>query len=174
MPRPFTQTIRSMEKDHPKTIMILLSIASVILTIWNIWFFCAQITIYESSIQAKVATYPEKIIPTFYGPGRTQQHKEHIILASFPLRVKDHIFQGQKGLFFPISNEDERPGSIQAIVFEITINSEDSSVYVRLKTVEPLHSRIPIPAETKGLIKLVVDHITPFDFVLMKIKKSTL
>ena len=171
MPRPFTQTIRSMEKDHPKTVIVILLIATLILAVWNIWFFFAQISLFESSIHAEVTEKPEKIIPGFSGPGRAKHHKQHIVMASFPLEMRKKIFQGQKGVFFPASNVGSLSEGIMAVVLDETIYAADKKIQVQLKTIEPLNSSIMLQPKTNGLIKLEIKQVSPFELLLMKLKE---
>ena len=172
MPRPFSLTIRSIEKDNPKTVMIILSIASILLGAWNLWFFFAQTSVYESSIFAKVDNYPEKIIPSFSGPGRTKKHKQNLITASFPIGMKNKIFQGQKGFFFPAKKQGDLSGAINVLVIKTIPNIEENTLLVNLKTIELINVPEQLQAGTQGLIKLEIANITPFKQVLNKLKKS--
>jgi hypothetical protein len=161
-----------MEKDHPKTVMIILFIASFILAAWNIWFFFAQISLFECSIHAEVAEKPKKIVPSFSGPGRVRHHKQHIILASFPLQMEKKIYQGQKGIFFPSSNMGNLLEGITAIVTHKTAHLKDSNLSVRLKTIESVHSPMQLKSKTTGLIKLEITRVSPFELMLMKLSKN--
>jgi hypothetical protein len=172
MPRPFIQTIRSIEKDHPKTVMIILSIASVILAVWNLWFFFEQIPLFESSIHAQVTENPEKIIPEFSGPGRAKYHKQHIIMATFTMQMREKIFQGQKGIFFPASNMGRLSDGIIAVVIDKTILKKDKKIRVFLKTFAPLNSALQLQAKSQGLIKLEVEQVSPFELLLMRLRNA--
>jgi len=174
MPRPFPLTIRSMEKDHPKTVMIILTIASILLLAWNVWFFFSQNPIFESSIQAKVDNYPEKLISTFDGPGRTKEHRQNLITAIFPIEMKNKILQNQKGFFFPSTKQGKLSESIKVIVINSIPNIEENTLVVRLKSIQDSNNQTKLHESSKGFVKIEITKTTPFKQLLHKLKTQKL
>ena len=172
MARPFSLTMRSMETDHPKTVMAVLSIAILVVCAWNIWFFCAKISVYEMSINAMVDEHPEKIIPSFSGPGRIVETRQNHIIASFPIRMKNRIARGQRGLFFPIMKQGEFSEGVNCVIVEIEIKKDKESIQAILKTKQSKYFPVHLQPETSGLIKLEVDRLTPFSLLLQRIESS--
>jgi len=166
MARPFKLTARSLENDHLKPVMMILTLATLILGGWNIWFFFGKISVYETSIDAQLADRNEIIIPSFSGPGRVEKHRQNQIIASFPMNVKHRIYLGQKGLFFPDVNQGKLNGVIDAMVSKIVPNVEKNIIQVTLKTTQPFQNYIPMQSNTTGKIKIEIDQVTPFKHVL--------
>ena len=172
MARPFSLTTRSMEKDHPKPIIIILLIAIIILGAWNLWFFYAKISVYEVSINAHVTDAPEKIIPSFSGPGRVIEQRQNNIIATFPVHLKNSIYLGQKAIFYPALKHGEISMSINAFVSEIIPKQNNDCIKAELKTLHSFDYPIQLNTGTTGIIKLELEKITPFKLLLNKIKSS--
>jgi len=94
-------------------------------------------------------------------------------MATFPLQMREKIFQGQKGIFFPASNIGKISEGIIAVVIEKTIHKKDKNILVYLKTFAPLNSTIQLQAKTKGLIKLEMEQVSPFELLLMRLKNAS-
>jgi len=172
MARPFSLTMRSMESDHPKTFMVVLSIAVLVVCAWNIWFFGAKISVYEMSINAMVAAQPEKIIPSFSGPGRVVELKQNDIIANFPMHMENRIARGQRGLFFPIQKKGELSEAVNCVIVEVTKQTKKQSIQARLETKQHMSYPVNLHPGMSGLIKLEIDRQTPFHLLLKRLESS--
>jgi hypothetical protein len=172
MARPFMSTMRSMESDHPKTVMVVLSIAAVLVCAWNIWFFCAKISVYEMSIHAKVAEKPEKLVLSFSGPGRVVKIRQNLIIATFSINMKDRIEKGQNGLFFPAIKHGQLSEAVKCVIVELHPKTDEQSIQAVLKTIQSKHYSIGLQPGMSGLIKLEVARLSPFAILLQRINSS--
>jgi len=161
-----------MESDHPKTVMIFLLIATIVLFAWNIWFFGAKLSVYELSINAKVTKQPEKRIRLFSGPGRPVEIKQNVIIASFPMTMKKSITRNQRGLFFPILKQEQISEAVDCVVEKISVQPEDQLIQVRLKTIQHMNRPVYLQPGMSGLIKLEIERCTPFAMLIEWLRSS--
>jgi len=172
MARPFSLTMQSMESNHPKTVMFFLSIAIGVLCAWNIWFFCAKISVYEMSINAKITEQPEKKIRLFSGPGRALEIKQNYIVASFPITMKKRIARNQRGLFLPHIKQGNLSEAVDCVVDKISTQTENKVIWARLKTIQPNNRPVFLQPGMSGLIKLEIDRCTPFVMLIQWLRSS--
>jgi len=172
MARPFSLTMRSMKSDHPKTVMLFLIITTIVLFIWNIWFFGAKLPVYELSIQAKVTKQPEKRIRLFSGSGRSEEIKQNEIVASFPMSIEKSIARNQRGLFFPVLKKGQISEAVDCVVEKILVQSENKVIQARLKTMQPKNRPVYLQPGMSGLIKLEIDRCTPFEMLIEWLRSS--
>ena len=126
---PFSRTMRSLQSNTRRPVLIVLILAIIIWIGWVAWFFLAQITLTEVSQKAYVDS-------------------QNIIVADFPLKRLKHIKRGQSAYL----SLDQAGGFIDMIPITVMeINNKNGQVRllaeVDLSSEEGLRGKVEIETE---------------------------
>ena len=147
MPTPFANTLRSLNADRFRAALIGLGIALVLLIAWGSWFLLARMTIYEVSASAEVAS-------------------DGFVIADFPAARSGRIRRGQAAWLYPVLDGAKQPGSVPAVVIDITRSSSAEPARVKLFPVHDRDLRETLPAGQKVRVEIEVESVSPAVMVL--------
>lgn len=150
MSSPFSRTMRSLHADSFRPMLVGLIGASILIAIWCIWFFFAQVTLYEHSLVARVT-------------------KGEIIVAEFSAEALNRIQQGQPARLNIDGAMGQQVGSISAIVTDIikpSTSEQKETGEVKLFSFAEASSPIRFEEELTGQVEIEVEHISPAKLVM--------
>lgn len=146
MASPFARSIRSIEADKFSLSIVTSSIAAVVIVLWAVWFFFAQITIYVDSNQIDVV-----------GNG--------YVRTMLSANEAKNIKQGQPAIIQFDGEIGEQFGVVDAFVNEIARDTE----ITELELYTPKHYRqldSIINEGVSGVIRVQVETISPAGLIL--------
>lgn len=146
---PFSRSMRSLGADNFRFALVGLIVAIVLFTAWTIWFFLAQITLYETGQVVEVT-------------------REGLVVADFSSEALGRIRQGQFALlrFDVTDDEDQEAGAIPAVVMRITSQAQKDRGQVELFPLPEAASRMPFRENLKGRVDVEVEHLSPATLVM--------
>ena len=148
MSNPFSRTIRSLHADSFRPVLIGAIIAIVILITWGIWFFFAQVTLYEKSQSAHVIN-------------------GEIVVAEFPSQLLHSIQPAQPARLYLDGAIGQQVGFISAIVTDVTSPSQtEPTGQVKLFAFVDANSPIRLQKKLTGQVEIEVEHLSPAQLVM--------
>jgi hypothetical protein len=135
----FSRSMRSLQADRLRGLLVWLLMAMALVAAWAAWFFLAQVTLYEISQKASVT--------------RTGS-----IVVDFPIKARDRIQSGQTANFRPKGTPDSQPITIPAVVMKVTPLPQQDAVRVELLL---QGDDIPPQAGTSGQVEIEVEYVSP-------------
>jgi hypothetical protein len=149
MSSPFSRTIRSLHADSFRSVLIGVIVALVILITWGIWFFFAQVTLYEKSQSARVIN-------------------GEIVVAEFPAQLLHSIQPAQPARLYLDGAIGQQVGTIFAIVTDVTSPSSQTEPtgQVKLFAFVDANSPIRLQEELTGQVEIEVEHLSPAQLVM--------
>jgi hypothetical protein len=148
MSSPFSRTIRSLHADSFLSVLIGVTIALVILITWGIWFFFAQVTMYEKSQSARIID-------------------GEIVVAEFPTQLLHSIQPKRPARLYLDGAIGQQVGIISAIVTDVTNPSQtEPTGQVKLFAFVDINSPIRLQKELTGQVEIEVEHLSPAQLVM--------
>jgi hypothetical protein len=148
MPSPFSRTMRSLHADSFRPALIGLIVATFMLVIWCLWFFFAQVSLYEKSLSARIT-------------------KGEIITAEFPAESLHRIQQKQEARLQLDGIIGQQVGPVRAIVTDILKPSQtETTGQVKLFAFAEADSPIRFEEELTGQVEIEVEHLSPAQLVM--------
>ena len=148
MSSPFSRTLRSLHADSFRPALIGSLIAFIILITWSIWFFFAQVTLYEKSQAARV-------------------NDGGIVVADFPTQVLHRIKPAQSARLYLDGAPGQQVSTIAAVVTDVASPSQSGPTgQVKLfASIDP-HSPLRFQKELTGQVEIAVEHLSPAQLVM--------
>lgn len=138
----FPRSLRAFHNDSFRPSLVTLSIATVLLVAWGVWFFGAQVTLYETSREFQIA-------------------ENRTLLVTFPPESLTRIRASQQALVRLEVGAGEPPVSYSALVMNTPeTNAPDQRVEVYVLAPEPLR-----PGLT-GVVQVEVDYASPAALIM--------
>lgn len=164
MSNTFSRTTRSLSADNYTASMIGISISLMLLIMWCIWFFSAKVTIYKTSVTARL-TKDERISASFPNDAfRVQEIRQNRMIAEFSAEDMADIRPGQSADIYLDGNAGKRFGMLQAVVTDITRVKEKSQV--ELFTLLDINSPIRLREGMTGKVMVKARYISPARLVM--------
>ena len=147
MSSPFSRTIRSLHADSFLSVLIGVFIALVILIAWGIWFFFAQVTLYEKSQSARITG--------------------EIVVAEFPAQLLHNIQPTRPARLYLDGAIGQQVGIISAVVTDVINPSQtEPTGQVKLFAFVDANSPIRLQKELTGQVEIEVEHLSPAQLVM--------
>ena len=137
----FSRSTRSLNNDSGSVGLIAAVSMVTVVIAWLLWFFFAQVPLYETSRDFTV---------------RRDGH----LMVQFSEEALTRIQPGQKADFLPLITDNKLGESRSVLVM-----NTPASTGQREKTVE-IYIDVPPTPDTAGEIRIIVDHVSPFALVL--------
>ncbi len=148
MSNPFSRTIRSLHADSFLSVLIGAIIALVILISWGIWFFFAQVTLYEKSQSARIIN-------------------GEIVIAEFSAQLLQSIQPEQQARLYLDGAIGQQVGTISAVVTDVTSPSQtEPTGQVKLFAFVDANSSLRLQKELTGQVEVAVAHLSPAQLVM--------
>ncbi len=146
----FTRSTRSLKTDKFKISIGMLLLITLLFVIWGLWFFLAQITLYEVANEAELLANSEVVAyfsTTALGRIQTGQ----------PARLR---FNGFPAIQY---------GPVAATVTSITNKPAAGWVEVKLTLIPDSNSKIPLQRGMPGQAEIEVEHVSPLILLLRSV-----
>ncbi|MBX3011229.1 MAG: hypothetical protein KF832_06965 [Caldilineaceae bacterium] len=139
---PFTQSLQSLQADRGYTPLVTISIASLFLLLWSIWFFVPSLTVYVTG----------QII------GVTRSGN---VVATFPPQVGTDLWPGQSARIRPTGPLAEQLSAFPAIVLEVEPRPSTATVEVMLYPASEFLGETRLPGNVTGAVSVETEIISP-------------
>ncbi|NIV31020.1 MAG: hypothetical protein GWN58_16470 [Anaerolineae bacterium] len=147
MATPFSRSTRSLEADGFQGGLLALLLSGVLLVAWLVWFFGAQITIYEVSQTAHLVQ-PDRLV------------------AEFPVSALGRIQPTQPARLRLDSFPWTQHGTVVATVRNVSRQAgENNQIRVELE-VHPNTAAMSLQRGLSGVVEIEVDRVSPALLVL--------
>ena len=164
MSNTFSRTMRSLSADSYTTSLVWLGISLLLLIFWCLWFFTAKVTIYKTSIKARL-TKDERITANFpHGAFRVQEIRQNRVIAEFPAEDMPDIRPGQSAEIYLDGDEGKKAGTLHAFVTEIAYIK--GKPIVELFTVLNVDSPIRLREGLTGKVMVKTRYTSPAAMVM--------
>ncbi|MBF0119268.1 MAG: hypothetical protein HQK79_10570 [Desulfobacterales bacterium] len=170
MASPFVRTMRSFHADSYYASFIGILISMFFMTLWFIWFFTANVSIYKKSTYA-VLTSQEGIKTDFpsspFGIVNTMEEKRgKVVISEFPIDAKDIIKRGQNASFIVEDAVTHKRRKVPAIVTKLASQFPQKKIAVELIAFMDKKIFKEIKAGTTGQVNIEVNRETPAKMVM--------
>lgn len=174
---PFSRTRRALDPSHYRWPMLWLGGALILVGLWGLLFFRAEITRYATSDQVFVTDWEQRTSVFAQRSGasrRAQTFRERLIRADFPSRALGEIHAGQRALLYLEGPAGRQAGAIPAVVSSISPPEHPGGpAQVQLLARAPDDESNPFITGGGGKIKVAVDSTTPAALVFRASGLST-
>ena len=141
----FPRSMRSMQNDRSQSSLVTLAVVAALLIAWSLWFFWAQVTLYETS--------------------RSVQIIEDTIVANFSPEAARRVRRGQSAILRLEAAPEEQVKTIPATVGGVTNNGDGQfqvELFPRLTT-----PSLPLLKDNSiSQVEIEVEHISPLNLVM--------
>lgn len=121
MATPFARSMRSLQTDRAQITLVILVLAMIIVVAWIVWFFGAQITIYETSMNAQMTS--SNTMVAYFPPGSQGRIKQQ----QYALVTLDGVVGGKIGTFPALVTRVENQPTQDRIAAHLFIMPEHSN-----------------------------------------------
>ena len=142
---PFSRSLRSVHADGFRLSTTLLIVGTLVVCVWCIWFFGAELTLYERSGEARLDS-------------------GGIIFARFPADALARIRPGQQARFY--LQDTGRMGGIPAVVAEVDPAIGTRPGAVSLYVTAELPVTLLAEQRSSGRIEIATEVISPAVWLL--------
>jgi hypothetical protein len=143
----FPRSLRSMQNDRSQSSLITLFVVAALLTAWSLWFFWAEITLYEASRSVHITA-------------------EDTIVANFSPEAARRIRRGQSAILRLEADARDQMKTIPARVMAVTNQNESGQFQVELFPLLKT-SLLPVLNENSiNQVEIEVEHISPIKLVM--------
>lgn len=157
----FFRSQRALKNDHPRSFSGGIALASLIMSLWLIWFFKAPISVYETSISARleIAGLSKEDPKTIQAAVVTPQPT--LIAEFLPSRGSKRIRPGQKARLWTTNPAGREYGYISTQVIGIRKRNLDGHLWAEIAVDEQALSFLPLSIDLSGLVEVEVERKTP-------------
>jgi len=143
----FPRSMRSIQNDSSQSSLVTLFVVAALLIAWSLWFFWAEITLYEASRSVHITA-------------------EDTIVANFSPEAARRIRRGQSAILRLEADAGDQMKTMPAMVMAVTNENEDGPFQVELS---PLLDTSLLPVLQENSIsqaEIEVEHISPVNLVM--------
>jgi hypothetical protein len=135
--------MRSLQVDSFRSSLVGLGVAMILLAGWLVWFFMAQVSLYELNQAAQIT-----------GQG--------LVIVNFPSETQGRFWPGQTARLRLDGDLGAEIGLIPAMVMDVTNQPRQKQIQVELATL----FNAPLPDGLTGQVEIEVERISPAVLVM--------
>jgi len=142
MATTFSRSMRALAADNFRTQLLGLLFAAILFAMWAVWFFFAQVGVYEVSEAARL-------------------HSQTQATADFPAATFGRIRPGQPARLRLAAFPWTQYGTLSATVASVDYDVDGDSVRVGLDLVPGANSAIRLEPGLRGNVEVEIERVSP-------------
>lgn len=138
----FTQSMHSLHADQGRFSLWGISLATLLLLLWAVWFFVPSLTVYTTG-------------------ALTGLTRNGTVVATFPAQESAHLLPGQAARIHPTGVATNQATSLPATVLEVATQARGDAVQVTLYPESDKDLKTLFPNGVTGQVTVETETISP-------------